>query len=56
MYLHQQAADTGVHEQLGRAMRGLKQGPFMEGVNLGPLINEPAAKKVGKGEEGRVCM
>ena len=52
---------SGVHEQfveeLSKAVRGLKQGdPFIEGVNLGPLINEPAAKKVRKGEEGRVCI
>ena len=44
-------------EQLSRAVRGLKQeDPFMEEVNRGPLINESAAKKVRKGEEGRVCV
>ena len=42
---------SGVHDQfvdeLTKAVRGLKQGDaFVEGVNIGPLINEPAAKKV----------
>ena len=38
-----------------RAVRALKQGdPFTEGVNLGPLINEPAVKKVRErhGDQG----
>ena len=34
-------------EEMVKAVGALKQGdPFTEGVNLGPLINEPAAKKV----------
>eukprot|EP00731_Ephydatia_muelleri_P003822 Em0001g3822a len=42
---------SGVHDQfveeMVKAVGALKQGdPFTEGVNLGPLINEPAAKKV----------
>ena len=42
---------SGIHdsyvEELGKAVSRLKLGdPFQEGVNQGPLINEPAMQKV----------
>ena len=50
---HRILVQSGIHDEFIDALRGsiesLKQGgPFEEGVNVGPLINELAVDKVSQ--------